>query len=285
MDGFYDADHLRGPHNLPAAGGSGGACDSEAMAAWQPNVFDAWGAAPSCIPQQDGSGPFEPSPVPWIPTIMDRLDEAGLDWRLYTTPEQGQPGYNWAICPTFADCLYTAQHDRTVDRSEFLTDAAAGTLPAFSVLTPDPVYSQHNTRSMMQGDNWIAEQVTAVMNGPDWASTAVFLTWDDCGCFYDHVPPPPDLGIREPMVIISPYARPGFTDSTVASFASIMAFTERTFGIAPLSNIDRDAYGYEDAFDYEQVPLGPIPVPQHEVPEASIRWLTHHPPNDDDDPT
>jgi len=113
----------------------------------------------------------------------------------------------------------------------------------------------------------------------------VFLTWDDCGCFYDHVPPPPDLGIREPMVIISPYARPGFTDSTVASFASIMAFTERTFGIAPLSNIDRDAYGYEDALDFSQDPSPPIALPQHEVPESSIQWLIHHPVNDQDDPT
>jgi phospholipase C len=123
------------------------------------------------------------------------------------------------------------------------------------------------------------------MNGPDWDSTAIFITWDDCGCFYDHVPPPTDLGIREPFLIVSPYAKPGFTDSNVASFASMLTFAERTFGLAPLSNIDADAYAYEDAFDFTQAPLRPIALPQHPVPELSIRWLTHNPVDDRDDPT
>jgi Phosphoesterase family len=82
--------------------------------------------------------------------------------------------------------------------SGFLTAAAAGTLPNLSIVTTTAKNSQHNNYSMPRGDNWIGQAVQAVMNGPDWASTAIFITYDDCGCFYDHVTPPPGMGIRVP---------------------------------------------------------------------------------------
>ena len=82
---------------------------------------------------------------------------------------------------------------------------------------------------MAQGDNWIGSIVNAIEQGPQWTSTAIFITWDDCGCFYDHVPPPPGLGIRVPMLLVSPYAKAGYTDSAAASFASILAYTEHAF--------------------------------------------------------
>ncbi len=257
LSGFYTGNHGEGPERGPGSG-----CDSGGIAAWQPNAFDGDSNQPSCIPFADGTGNGDPTDVHWVSTIMDRMDEAGIPWKIYGTivPGTGN-GYGWAICPTFADCFYTQQHDQLVDRLTFPTDALAGNLPAFSILTPDPPNSQHNSRSMMQGDNWIAEQVGAIMNGPDWDSTAVFITWDDCGCFYDHVPPPTNLGIREPFLIVSPYARPGFTDSNVASFASMLTFAEKTFGLAPLSNVDAESYAFDDAFDFSQEPLRPIPLP------------------------
>jgi Tol biopolymer transport system component/phospholipase C len=283
LGGFYRATH-RSPEGGEHGPGSG--CDSGAKGDWQPNIFDEWQDQYTCIPQPDGWAPTGPTAVSWIPTIMDRLDEAGLPWRIYGTPEPGVgTGYGWAICPIFADCLYTSQKDNLVDRSNFLTDAAAGTLPAFSILTPDPPNSQHNSRSMLQGDNWIAEQVGAVINGPQWESTALLLTWDDCGCFYDHVSPPPDLGIREPFLIVSPWAKRGYTDSNPASFASMLAFAEKVFGLAPLTTIDADAYDYADSFDFTQEPLAPIPLPTHPVPLESIQWLLHYPVLDEDDPT
>src|SRR6185503_19546959 len=106
-----------------------------------------------------------------------------------------------------------------------------------------------------------------VMNGPDWDTTTIFITYDDCGCFYDHVVPPPDLGIRVPMVIVSPYAKPGTTDSTTASFSSMLAYMEHTFGLAPLSPADANAYDYANSFDYGQQPLQPIPLSRHPVPD------------------
>jgi phospholipase C len=250
---------------------------------WFASVFDRAIPEPTCIPLPDGSGPYRPSSVPWTRTIMSRLQDAGMSWRLYA-PGKTQGGYSWAICPVFADCLYTDQRLNYVRPRQFALDAAAGELPAYSVLIPETPDSQHNKRSQLVGENWIAKNVEAVMNGPDWGSTAIFITYDDCGCFYDHVPPPGGLGIRVPMVVVSPYVRPGYTDSNVASYDSILAFVAHTFGLAPLSTADASAYDYSASFNWSQAPLAPIPLPRHPIPAWERTWLRTHP-MDPDDPT
>src|SRR5262249_10124625 len=143
---------------------------------------------------------------------------------------------------------------------------------------------QHNKDSIQMGDNWIASIVSAVMSNPDWASTAIFITYDDCGCFYDHVPPPPGLGIRIPMVIVSPWARPGFTDSRVASVASILTFVEHQFGLEPLGPKDADAYDFRRSFDFTTPPRPAIRLRAHPISAAERRFLAEHP-DDPDDPT
>jgi phospholipase C len=211
------------------------------------------------------------------------MDEAGRSWRLYAPlVSDNFSSYGYSICPTFAECLYTEQAENHVHRDQFLTDAAAGTLPELSIVIPLDEDSQHNNFSMIQGDNWLGSRVDAAMNGPDWDSTAVFITYDDCGCFYDQVPPPEGLGIRTPMVIVSPWARPGYTDSNVASYASMMTFVEHTFGLAPLSVRDAGAYDFSQSFDFTQTPLPPIPIEQNPVPPETIRWMKANPPPPDD---
>src|SRR3954463_772260 len=85
--------------------------------------------------------------------------------------------------------------------SQVITDGQAGTLPNLSLVIPCCGNSQHNgDESTLQGDNWIGQVVSAVMHGPQWRSTAIFITYDDCGCFYDHVLPPAGQGVRVPMV-------------------------------------------------------------------------------------
>src|SRR5207248_4484993 len=140
----------------------------------------------------DGTGAFIPSLVPWVPTIMDRLDAAGLTWSIFVPPNaDGAPSHGpWAICPSFADCLRSNQAWNMQVTGDLIDAARTGNLPAVSFATPGGQYSQHNGQSMAAGDNWIGRIVDAIMNGPQWGSTTVLLTWDDCGCFYDHVPPP-----------------------------------------------------------------------------------------------
>ena len=142
----------------------------------------------------------------------------------------------------------------------------------------------HNPFSMAEGDNWIGRTVSAIESGPQWAHTAIFITWDDCGCFYDHVAPPAGLGIRNPVVIVSPYAKARYTDSTVATTASLLAFTEHTFGLTPLGTADATAYDYANAFNFAQAPLAGIRMTQTTVPAGSLTYIAANP-VDPDDPT
>jgi phospholipase C len=210
--------------------------------------------------------------------------DAGLTWRNYApiNDETGEEsGYGWSICPTFADCIYSEQFESWVPNEEFIPDALAGDLPHLSFVIPHHVESQHNGTPIIEGDNWIGSLVSAVMEGPDWESTAIFITWDDCGCFYDHFPPPEGAGIRVPMIIVSPYARPGFTDSNTATFASMHAFVERTFGLAPMSTRDYLAYDYWESFDFGQEPIAPIRLAPRPVPEWQREYMRLHPPLDE----
>ena len=277
-------DNFTGDNPVKANGvqpGPGWGCDSNKVGPWiAPNGRTQ--KEPSCVPARIQGlrfgGAFEQTPVKHIPTIMDSLGAAGLSWKLYGA-NKSQSGYIWSICPTFADCLDTSQAANLVPDSQFLSDAGAGTLPSFSVVTPggpDYVNSCHNKFSMTACDNWVGQLVGAVEKSPDWSSTAVFITWDDCGCFYDQVPPGtnPDgspQGPREPMIIVSPFAIRGFTDTTAATFAGILAYTEHTFGLSPLGVNDSGAYAFGNAFNYSQAPLKPAPMVERPLPASAKR--------------
>lgn len=268
--------------------GPGWGCDSFRDAPWWNG--SGWQPEPSCIPDQNGRGPYRPSPVAYVPTIFDRLDAAGLTWKLYATGPAGKSDaipYGWDICPSFYECLGGPQHNNLVPTGDVITDARSGHLPSFSIVTPSLDVSQHNGFSMAQGDNYIGNVVSAVEAGPDWASTALFIVYDDCGCFFDHVNPlqyNQNWGIRVPVVMVSPYARAGYTDSTPATLASFLAYTEQTFGLAPLATADANAYDFSGAFDYSQTPLGPARMGHTRVPARERRLIARRP-VDENDPT
>src|SRR5205085_9058725 len=98
----------------------------------------------------------------------------------------------------------------------------------------------HPTGSECQGENWSVQQINALMQGPLWNSTALFVTWDDFGGFYDHAVPPRldiyGLGPRVPLLIISPYARAGVVVHTQYEFSSFLAFAEHLLGLASLTS-------------------------------------------------
>jgi phospholipase C len=282
LDGFQGDNPVVSEFSPPQTG-PGWGCDSFLDQKWWNG--QKFVLMPSCVPDQNGNGPYRPSSVPYVPTIFDRLDGAGRTWRIYGGVGGPGSGYGWTICPTFYECLGSAQRSNLVAASAVLADAKAGRLPSFAIVTPKGPNSQHNGNSMTLGDNWIGRVMRAIQNGPNWSSTAVFITYDDCGCFYDHVPPPDTShGIRVPMVIASPYAKPGFTDSTDANYLSMLAFTEHTYGLAPLAPGDANAYDYAGSFNFAQKPLGPAPMTQRGIPAWERRWIEDHP-LDPDDPT
>jgi phospholipase C len=278
-DGFVGDNPV--PSVTGAAPLNGWGCDSHEDTPWRPTLQSPIQMVPACVPEPSGHGPYRPSPVKWVATVMDRLQAAGRSWRIYeTTKAKTGPPYGWAICPTFADCLDTSQRQDMVPSGQVLTDAAAGTLPNLSLVMPSGTHSQHNANSMLLGDNWIGRVVSAIEQGPQWKSTAIFITYDDCGCFYDHVAPPPKLGIRVPMVIVSPYARAGFTDHGTASLTSILAYVDHVFTLAPLGG-DATAYPYTNSFNYSQTPLTGVPLEQRQLPVRERAFLRAHPPPPD----
>jgi phospholipase C len=119
------------------------------------------------------------------------------------------------------------------------------------------------------------------MEGPDWASTAVFITWDDFGGFYDHVSPPPvdkfGLGPRVPLLIISPYVRKGMVSHTQYELSSFLSFVEKRFYLAPLSERDQKANDMLDSFDFTQPPLPPLVLKTRSCPlfTRTLWNLTH----------
>jgi len=119
------------------------------------------------------------------------------------------------------------------DVTNFYKDARAGSLPAVSWITPSNANSEHPTALISDGQDWVTSLVNAVMQSPDWNSSAIFLSWDDWGGFYDHIVPPQvdqnGYDLRVPGIVISPYAKKGYIDHQVLSHDAYVKFIEDVF--------------------------------------------------------
>jgi phospholipase C len=211
-------------------------------------------------------------------TLADSLQSAGITWTYYA-PGQGQSGYVW-------NALDAINHIRNgplwgtnvAPDTQFVTDAA-GTLPAVSWLVTAESNSEHPPNSVCAGENWTVTQLNAIMNGPNWSSTAVFVVWDDFGGFYDHVGPPPSpdeypYGPRVPMLIISPYAMPGYISHTQYEFSSLLKIVEERFQLAPLTDRDSSVNDMLDSFNFGQNPSPPLILQTRNCPIAAPSSLT-----------
>jgi phospholipase C len=195
-------------------------------------------------------------------TLADRLRKEHISWKYYA-PNLGQSGYIWSALDAIRHIRLTDPwHKHVVPTAEFAVDARAGKLPAVSWVVMNGDVSEHPPASVCVGENWTVEQLNALMQGPDWRSTVVFLTWDDFGGFYDHVPPPKvdnfGFGPRVPLLIISPWVKPGHVEHTVLEFSSVLKFIEKRFDLEPLTTRDRDSNSLLDAFDFDQRSLAPL---------------------------
>jgi phospholipase C len=109
---------------------------------------------------------------------------------------------------------------------------------------------------------YVTGLVNAVMQSPEWNSTAIFITWDDWGGYYDHVVPPKvdefGYGIRVPGLVISPYAKQGYIDHKTYSFESWLKIVEERYGVPSMTKRDKDALDMIDSFDFTQKPRSPV---------------------------
>jgi phospholipase C len=139
----------------------------------------------------------------------------------------------WNPLPFFDTVKKDGQLGNIQDVSKFKTAAANGTLPAVSWVAPANTVSEHPPNLVSAGQSYVTGLINAVMQGPDWNSTAIFLAWDDWGGFYDHVAPPVvdknGYGLRVPGMVISPFARKGLIDGQTLSFDAYAKFIEDDF--------------------------------------------------------
>jgi phospholipase C len=173
------------------------------------------------------------------------------------------------------------QLQNITDVTAFYKDARNGTLPAISWITPSNPNSEHPTALIRDGQAWTTSLINAVMQGPDWKSTVIFLSWDDWGGFFDHVVLPKvdqnGYGLRVPGLMISPYARKGFIDHQVLSHDAYIKFIEDIF--LKGQRLDPATDGRPDSrpdvreeaqlgnlvleFDFLQPPRQPMVLPMH----------------------
>jgi acid phosphatase len=231
----------------------------------------------SLLPSQNDSNPSDPS-RPYIPTIGDLLDNAGVSWKWYsggwdaalasspsnpanngTTPanDTADPNFQWhhqplAYYDNFAPWLPSGQRNplsaaHLQDENNFFQDLSAGNLPAVSFIKQVGENNEHpGYADLLQGQQATADIVHAIQNSPEWAHTAVVITYDENGGRWDHVSAPDNNGIwgdgtRVPTIVISPYAKQGYVDHTEHDTLSILKTIEERFNLPSLNSLDAQA--------------------------------------------
>jgi phospholipase C len=188
----------------------------------------------------------------------------------------------WNPLPYFDDVREDGELSHIQSLNSFYSAAHAGVLPAVSWVIPNAKVSEHPPARVSAGQAYVTSVINAVMRSPDWWSTAIFLSWDDWGGFYDHVVPPRvdvnGYGLRVPALVISPYARAGYIDSQTLSHDAYLKFIEDDFLGGERLNpaTDRRPDGRPDVresspvlgdlasdFDFSQPPVPPFLLPTH----------------------
>ncbi len=252
-------------------------------------------------PGNEKAGSPPGRPFSWT-DITYLLHQHGVSWGYYvadgsnvrclkdpigcseTGPTPGTPTI-WNPLPNFSTVQDNGQLGNIQEVHHFLEQASTGSLPSVSWVIPDDDLSEHPPKSIAAGQAYVTSVINAVMKGPDWNSTAIFLSWDDWGGFYDHVVPPKvdanGYGLRVPALVISPWARAGYIDHQTLSFDAYLKFVEDLFlngqrldpatdgrpdprpvvreDVAILGNLLND-------FDFSQQPLPPLILPEHPSP-------------------
>jgi len=226
-----------------------------------------------------------------LPTIFDRLQKAHVTWKFYVQNYDPDLNYRtvdrfpgnrasqviWVPILNFAryvDDPAIMRH--VVPLSEYYKDLDNGTLPEVSYIAPSGP-SEHPPSNLASGQAFVRGLINSLMDSSAWRSSAFLLAYDDWGGWYDHVTPPRvdnfGYGFRVPAILVSPYAREGFIDSTTLDFTSILRFIEQNWGLRPLTRRDATANSIGSGFDFAAAPRPASFVSAHRGPleeEASV---------------
>ena len=205
------------------------------------------------------------------PTIFAELGAKGISWKYYvqglTPSAKAAPSSSQRrLVPLLA--MPKAMSDpaissRVTGAGQYFTDLESGNLPAVSYIAGTSS-SEQPPQDPRKGEAFVRTIVNALMQSPDWATSAVLLTWDDAGGWYDHVVPPmvgsnppQQLGLRVPAILISPFSRSGVVVHQQMDTTSILRFIERNWGLAPLTSRDASAASVAAGLDLSRKPIPP----------------------------
>jgi phospholipase C len=226
---------------------------------------------------------FQPAISPTQPNVMYALNATAHDW-MYNNlnPADTQPwnsifdelaAHNrtgkvyYALPPsilngTIWDKIVPPDLTDLSTADQFYTDLRQGALPDFSFVRPGVGYSEEPAEDIAEGDAWLGQLINAVATSKYWDSTAIFVTYDEGGGFWDHVAPPTitpyGYGSRTPTVIVSPYARAGVFHQQTTNI-SILSFMQHLWNLPPLNPLNARQNDLFSAFDFGQAPA-PAPT-------------------------
>jgi phospholipase C len=243
------------------------------------------------------------------PTLTDILNTAKISWRYYSPLPgiiwNGPTGIEHMCVPNAPPPNGTACtgpdwiNNVIIPNTKVLTDIANGQLASVSWVIPTGQASDHPGITDGSGPSWVAQVVNAIGNSQYWSNTAIIISWDDWGGWYDHVSPTItggpgvinsyEYGSRVPLIVVSPYAKPAYISHQVNDFGSILKFIEGTFGVGTVAPGASPAYAdatsnthdLSDCFDFNQTPLTFQTIP---APLDAKHFLEDKtPPTDPDD--
>jgi len=211
-------------------------------------------------------------------TIFGQLQSRGISWRYYYSP-----GVLVAPLPTYFPevASHPDMRARVVPMDELSKDLSSGNLAQVVYVDPSEHFliSEHPPEDVAAGEAWTKTLMEAIMSSSSWSSTAIFLTWDEAGGFYDHAPPPQvdywGYGFRVPMIVVSPYARRGFVDHDTMDHTSILKFIADNWQLPYLTEREARAGNLTTAFEFI-APSGIVPrisPASREVAPAASREL------------
>jgi len=257
-----------------------------------PTGYQAWGCDSPTSTSTKVLGPNgedEPGPFPCFnyPTIADLMDQAGVSWRYYA-PAIGTSGAIWSAFDAVSHIRGGPDWTKNVlsPETRVLKDIERGSLANVTWVVPSQINSDHPKNGGNTGPQWVASIVNAIGTSRFWDSTAIFVTWDDWGGWYDHVAPPArdamGPGYRVPLIVISPYARLKYVSHVDHEFGSIMKFTEQKMNLPSMGLIDATSDDLADCFDFKQPPTPFKRIPTSLGPAYFLNQRpTYRPPDDD----
>jgi phospholipase C len=190
-----------------------------------------------------------------FPNVGDQMNNKNVTWTWF------QENYNAcslgyvATQNPFQYFTSTQNSDHIQDLSNFFAQIDNNTLPSVSFVQPGPVHSMHpGSGAVFVGLNWLADMVQRVQSSPAWSDTAIVVIWDEGGGWYDHVPPPTvdsqGLGVRVPMLVISPMAKQGYVSHITMDDVSILSFIQWNWNLGSLNSRNGQSGDMRDMFNF-----------------------------------